>query len=122
MARGVREAFGFRKGSQEESELESAAYLELVRKARQFRPELVPPGGDPGGAFRGWCHASVLGECKREARRLRNGGTYRTRREGRRRAIEVRHASDLAGRDGAPFDPVDPSTVPDPACADDHDE
>lgn len=73
--------YRFQKDSQERADLVSVAYLTLVRKCRGFRPEMVPAGGDPAGAFRGWVHPTVWKECLREARRLRNGGTYRTRQE-----------------------------------------
>jgi RNA polymerase sigma factor (sigma-70 family) len=80
-ARGIRKHYRFHGGSQEEKELEAVAYLALVRCSEAFRPSLVPDGGDAEGLFRGWCHPFIRGECQREARRLRNGGTYHTRRE-----------------------------------------
>ncbi len=37
---------------------------------------------DLGRAFRGWCSVEVRSRCRREAARLRNGGTYHTTRPG----------------------------------------
>ena len=37
---------------------------------------------DAGRAFRGWCSIEVRSRCKREALRLRNGGTFNTKRPG----------------------------------------
>jgi hypothetical protein len=81
VARGVGLAYMIRPGSQEAADLAQVAYLTLLRYARAFDHERVPAGGDPAGAFRGYCHRDVRKEVQREARRLRNGGTYRTRRE-----------------------------------------
>ena len=94
IARGVRADFGFLKGSQEEQELEAEAYLALCRKAHSFDPSRVPPGGDPAGAFRGYASSYIRCECRREARRLKNGGTYHTRNESGLQTIEV---EDLPG-------------------------
>lgn len=81
IARGVRNSFRFLPGSQEEQDLESTAYLAAVELAQRFDPTRVPPGGDLEAAFRGWATIAVRSHCRREARRLRNGGTYHTRRE-----------------------------------------
>lgn len=89
IARGVRKAFQFIPGSQEEQDLEATAFLAIVELAKRFDPTKVPPGGDPVGAFRGWAAIEVRCRCQREARRLRNGGTYNTRREIAGRALVV---------------------------------
>lgn len=81
VAIGVARAFRFNSRSQEAADLKAVAVLVLVEKARRFDASKVPPGGDPDGQFRGYCHPDVQGQCRREARRLRNGGTYKTRRE-----------------------------------------
>jgi hypothetical protein len=97
VARRVARAYRLRPRSQEEWELEQAAALAVVRAAGRFDPAFCPPGGDPDGLFRGWCRRDVVQECRREAVRLRNGGSYRTRREGDHdRCVIGRPASDLA--------------------------
>lgn len=80
IARQVREQYHFGKGSQEEYDLEQTAYAELIRKLPGFDPGRVPRGGNPDMLFRGWVKQSIATACKREALRLRNGGTYRTTR------------------------------------------
>ncbi len=35
---------------------------------------------DAGGAFRGWCRREVVSRCRREAARMKNGGTFHTKR------------------------------------------
>lgn len=81
IARTVRRAYNFRSRSQEESDLEATAYLAIVELAARFDLAQVPPGGNVIRAFRGWAAIEVCSRCRREARRLRNGGTYNTRRE-----------------------------------------
>lgn len=78
---GVASDFDFAARSQERMDLEAAAVAELTARCRAFQPERVPEGGDAGGLLRGYAHLSIQKECRREAERLRNGGTYRTRRE-----------------------------------------
>jgi hypothetical protein len=109
VARGVSRAYRFARGSQEESDLEQTAYLALVRCGLAFDAERVPVGGDAGGAFRGYAHRELQSECRREARRLRNGGTYRTRREQGKSPVVAGPTSDLEGcdGDGASFDVLD---------------
>jgi hypothetical protein len=75
--------------SQEEKDLESVAYLALVELARRFDPAKAPAGAATVDAFRGWAAVEVRCRCRREARRLRNGGTYHTRRETGQRAVVV---------------------------------
>ncbi|HEX4608003.1 MAG TPA: hypothetical protein VH092_07345 [Urbifossiella sp.] len=77
---GVARYFGFRPRSPEWEDIRGEAVLTMLEKATTFDPRFVPPGGDPGGAFRGWAHPSVRGRCAREAERQRNGGTYHTAR------------------------------------------
>ena len=89
VARGIRRHYRFLSGSQEEKDLEAVAHLMLCRCAAKFDPSKVPEGGDPVGQFRGWAHPFLRGECQREARRLRNGGTYNTRRESGRDPVMV---------------------------------
>jgi DNA-directed RNA polymerase specialized sigma subunit len=81
IARRVRRAYNFRVGSQELSDLEQVACLAVVELLERFDESLVPAGGDAVRAFRGWAMIEVRNRCRREARRLRNGGTYNTRRE-----------------------------------------
>jgi hypothetical protein len=98
IARGVRQSFHFVKGSQEEEDLEATAFLAIVDLARRFDSAKVPIDGDPIGAFRGWAAIEVRCRCRREARRLRNGGTYHTRREEAGKALVVErllHLSEL---------------------------
>lgn len=80
VARGVARAYRLR--GQEAADLEQTAHLTLVRCALAFDAGRVPEAGDAGGAFRGYCHREVQSECRREAARLRNGGTFKTRRRG----------------------------------------
>ncbi|HEV3438070.1 MAG TPA: hypothetical protein VG122_11965 [Gemmata sp.] len=94
IARGVRQAFQFVPRSQEEQDLEATAFLAIVELAQRFDPTKVPPGGDPIGAFRGWAAIDVRCRCQREARRLRNGGTYNTRREKAGKALVVERLRD----------------------------
>jgi hypothetical protein len=89
IARGVRRSFQFKIGSQEEADLEATAYLAIVELVERFDIARVPIGGDPNGAFRGWAAIAVRSCCQREARRLRNGGTYNTRREKAHKAIVI---------------------------------
>lgn len=65
----------FPAGSQEEEELKAVAVLTLFRRAPDFDPARVPPGGNAEALFRGWLHRCIVGACVREARRLRTGGT-----------------------------------------------
>ena len=81
IARGVRRDYRFRTGSPEEQELESTAFLALVKKSLSFTLGRVPPHGNVHDAFRGYASQYIRKECRREAIRLRNGGTYHTRRE-----------------------------------------
>jgi hypothetical protein len=81
IARGVRRSFNFGIRSQEEQDLQATAYLAVVELARRFDWSKLPPGGDASAAFRGWATIEVRSRCRREARRLRNGGAYHTRRE-----------------------------------------
>lgn len=78
---GVASNYNFAAGTEERADLEAAAVAELTARCRAFQPSRVPPGGDAGGLLRGYAHQSIQKECRREAERLRNGGTYRTRRE-----------------------------------------
>jgi hypothetical protein len=89
IACGVRRSFHFKMGSQEEQDLEQTAYLAIVELVERFDPTKIPNGGDPDGAFRGWAIIEVRCRCQREARRLRNGGTYCTRREKNRKPLLV---------------------------------
>lgn len=94
IARGVRADFGFLSGSSEEQELEATAALVLVEYAARFDPGRVPPGGDAGGLFRGWCAVEVRSRCRREAVRLRNGGTFHTSNDPDARSMVVRGVPD----------------------------
>jgi hypothetical protein len=104
IARGVRRSFRFLRGSQEEQDLESTAYLTLVQLACKFDPRRVPPGGNMRSAFRGWATIGIRNQCQREARRLRNGGTYNTRREIAGVSLVVAHLPEK-------FDRIDPGSV-----------
>lgn len=100
IARGIRHHYRFQCHSQEEQELEAVAYYMLCRCLKKFDLSRVPPGGDVDGAFRGWCHPFIRGECQCEARRLRNGGTYNTRTERLHRPIYVEPLPRRRGDDG----------------------
>jgi hypothetical protein len=89
IARGVSLAYYFRLGSQEEQDLVATAYLAIVELAARFDATRVAAGGDPNCAFRGWATIEIRCRCNREARRLRNGGTYKTRREKLKKALVI---------------------------------
>lgn len=89
IARGIRRHYRFLTASQEERDLEGVALQTMWKCAGKFDPSKVPAGGDYAGAFRGWCHPFIKGDVQREARRLRNGGTYHTRRETGREQVMV---------------------------------
>jgi hypothetical protein len=80
IARTVRRAWHYAPGSQEEADLESEAVLCVCESAAAYEPARAVKTGDHFGAFRGWCKRDVQTACVREAERLRNGGTYNTRR------------------------------------------
>ena len=100
IARNVARNYGFIKRSQEEDEIISAAYLSMIENWAALRPEL-------GTDFGGYARRDVLSECQREARRLRNGGTYNTRREEPGVSLVVQVASTIENSDGEPMDVVD---------------
>jgi DNA-directed RNA polymerase specialized sigma24 family protein len=105
IAAGV--ARGQRFTGREADDLIQEACRTLAEKARGFRRELVPAGGDPAGAFRGWAHRAIQSECRRLGAQLRNGGTYRTRRKtSKTKAVAVVQWSALATDDGTAFDPA----------------
>jgi hypothetical protein len=110
VARGVGRVYLFRPGSQEVGDLTQFAYLMLVRYARAFDAERVPVGGNIGGAFRGYCHRALRKELQREARRLRNGGVYHTRRELPGVALIAVPMSglDAGGAEAGPWDVAEP--------------
>jgi hypothetical protein len=89
IARGIRKHYRFLTASQEERDLEGVALQTMWKCAGKFDPSRVPEGGSFDGAFRGWCHPFIKGDVQREARRLRNGGTYHTRRETGREQVMV---------------------------------
>ena len=84
----VREARSFRLRSQERDDLKSTAVLVVLELAARpvgsggFNASVLAPGVDPLDAFKGWATLFVHGECRREAKRLRSGGMFRTCRPG----------------------------------------
>ncbi len=78
IARGVRYDFKFLVGSQEERDLEAVAMLVLVEYAARFDPRLVRADSTADALFENWAAQEVRSRCRREAFRLRNGGTYHT--------------------------------------------
>lgn len=113
IGRGVCQQFRLPKGGPDEQDVESAAVLEMVRKAHQFDRTYLPKGGDPNGLFRGWCHAAIAGEARREARRLRNAGLYWTRRERGQKRIEVVSIFELRTAAGDLVELADPKSLDD---------
>ena len=105
IGRQVAKAYGFLKHSQEEEDVISAAYLRMVDRWAAFEPER-------GTDFRGFARRDVMSECQREARRLRNGGTYNTRREEPGVSLVVQIASTMDNADGEPMDIVDYRAAP----------
>jgi hypothetical protein len=81
IARLIARHKGFGPRSQEADDLVAVAYLTLIELSLVFDPSRVPDGGDEGGQFRGWSHPWIRNRCERETKRLRNGGTYHSRRE-----------------------------------------
>lgn len=53
--------------------------VEMCRVMPRFEPELPAP--DLEGAFRGYAYLFVKKACEREAERLINGGSYKSRRQ-----------------------------------------
>ena len=80
-ARGIAGFLGFERGSQEEAELSQVAAVELVQCVANFDPAMVPPGGSAVGLLRGYATQFIRPELIREAKRIRNGGTYHSRDE-----------------------------------------
>ena len=78
IARGVCSDLGFPRGSHEEADLESVAYLALVELCHRYDESRLPLTGDIDGAFRGAYAVEIRSRCRREAERLRNGGLYYT--------------------------------------------
>lgn len=83
------ESLGFHKGGQEHDELQSAAYLVVCADVVPgFDPEQVKDG-NVERVWKQYLKTHVKGEVGREARRLRNGGTYNTRHESDHEPINV---------------------------------
>lgn len=82
-------ALGFDPKGQEGMDLLSVATVTLLTLAKRFDVTLVPAGGSIDGQFRGWAWRYIRCECEREARRLRNGGTFRTKRGEGFRAVPL---------------------------------
>jgi hypothetical protein len=99
LGKTVAREYHFRKGGQEEDDIISVAFLHLHRCGMRYTGR-----SDDVDHFRGYAYPSLVAECRREARRLRNGGTYWTRKEQRGEVIDVPALSDLANADGEPFD------------------
>lgn len=68
---------GFRADTDETAEILSESRLILVVCRAKFRPDRVPPGGNPDGLFRGWSHMALRRDLAVAARRLRTGGVWR---------------------------------------------
>lgn len=81
IARKVSRKYRFGVGSQEEMEIISAAYLVMAEKSHTYEPKLEVTATECGALFRGYCTVAITTDCRREARRLLNGGTYNTRNE-----------------------------------------
>lgn len=79
IARLIGRHYGF-SGSELE-DLESVAIVELVDRARRFDYSRLRPGETMEDRLRGHVHTYLRGAVQRHAIQLRNGGTYRTRRE-----------------------------------------
>lgn len=87
IGRKVRARYKFPKDSAEQEDLESVAVLELLTCAKKFDASFMTDGSNLTDAFRGWAHMCIVGQCSREARRMRNGGTYNTRKERKGEAL-----------------------------------
>lgn len=94
IARKVAARYRFARHSQEADDLKSVAVVELLKRAPHFIPHPGLDLTDPTAienAFRGWMYRYIRSECAREARRMRNGGTYNTRREKIGQALVAEH-------------------------------
>lgn len=81
---------------QERDELIGTAHLTLCELEKRFDPSRAI-GGDVEGAFRGWAYRFIVCACRREAERLRGGGTFHTiRPENLFSVKELGDNSDLA--------------------------
>lgn len=96
IARGVAADYHFRRDSAELCDLESVADLVVCEYAIKFDPLLAKANArqlgrpyDASGAFRGYADMEVRSRCRREAVRLRNGGTFHTARLEHSRAVKV---------------------------------
>jgi len=104
---GVARHHGFRAGSVQWEDVRAEAVQVVIEKARRpaaeggFDPAMVPPGGDFGGAFRGWAKPSVRARCDQEAVRLKNGGTFHRRQASEREPVRLTSLfAPAAGGDG----------------------
>lgn len=100
----------YRLSGQECDDLVQTAYLALCRLAVAWRADRSPNPADPVRAFRGYAKWDIRSECRREAKRLRAGGTIRTTlplfdSQGNPRSVVAEPASDLTTPAGDPFDP-----------------
>ncbi|VTT98957.1 unnamed protein product [Gemmataceae bacterium] len=112
VARRVRHIYQFAPGGQEQDDLESVAVLELFKRAGRFQFTRVRRGSTVLDAFRGWLEQYIVSQCRREGRRLRNGGTYHTRREVEGVALVVAPMGDHDGDlEDAPQDEPVPERV-----------
>lgn len=92
IAHGVAQSCGI--SGQDEEDIQSAAVVKLLECGQRFDPARAEMG-EVGGAFRGFAHLQIQAECRREARRMRNGGTYHVRREGEREPVMVQSIGDM---------------------------
>lgn len=107
IAVGVARAYRFTPGGQEEDELIGTALFRLVELSHRYDPAREVVKTDCGALFKGFCRRTLMTECQREARRVRNGGTYRTREETAGVTLSVEALSSHCLDDGTQWEPAD---------------
>jgi len=85
-------------GSQQVDDLRAAGRAAVAALCLRFDPARNPLAAETN-AFRGWAKKTVRSEAVREAKRLRNGGTYSTRRENEHEPLTVTYLEPEGDRD-----------------------
>ena len=111
IARRIAKGYRFVPGGQEEQELIGCAHLVLVRKSHTYEPAREVYATECGALFRGYVSQTVTTECRREARRIRNGGTYHTREEIDGVTLSVEAMGRMVLEDGTAWEPADYRTA-----------
>lgn len=78
IAHRVRRSYHFSTHSTETDDLLAEADRALCERCNHFDTTLVPPGGNLLHAFKGYAHDWIRDAVRKEAERLRSGGTFHT--------------------------------------------